>query len=265
MITMVPAGCNPDRGALGGPITLRARRLAALEASRSASSSPSQPVNTSSTMKHDTIPDHRGALALATTPQTPGQALTNCPTSDAPSSSTVVAARRDAPVYRPSHRGDISSALAASDTVESKAEALAEYEKEKYSQSSTRDSLLHTWQRLHYKWFGPSVPVFPVTVLTIAAVLSSLKKGGYRTPGNYISRIKSERSKYEPWHPWLEEEASAGIRSVCRGLGPAKQSLPYPLDRAAEEAHHRGSSGVGRTHWVREPCRHRLLLHVAGD
>ena len=154
------------------------------------------------------------------------------------SSSTGVAARRDAPVFRPSHRGDITSALAASDTAESKAEALAAYEREKFCQSSTRDSLLHTWQRLHWKWFGPAVPVFPVTIHTIAAVLSMLKKGGYRTPANYISRLKSEHCKYEPWHPWLEEEASAGIRSVCRGLGPAKQSLPYPLDRAAEGAHH---------------------------
>ena len=140
------------------------------------------------------------------------------------SSSTVDAARRDAPVFRPSHRGDITSALAASDTAESKAEALAAYEREKFCQSSTRDSLLHTWQRLHWKWFGPAVPVFPVTVHTIAAVLSMLKKGGYRTPANYISRLKSEHCKYEPWHPWLEEEASAGIRSVCRGLGPAKQA-----------------------------------------
>ena len=111
------------------------------------------------------------------------------------SSSTVVAARRDAPVFRPSHRGDITSALAASDTAESKAEALAAYEREKFCQSSTRDSLLHTWQRLHWKWFGPAVPVFPVTVHTIAAVLSMLKKGGYRTPAKYISRLKSEHCK----------------------------------------------------------------------
>ena len=33
-----------------------------------------------------------------------------------------------------------------------------------------------------------------------------------------------------PWTADLEAEAKAGLRSASRGLGPPKQSEPYPIE-----------------------------------
>ena len=51
---------------------------------------------------------------------------------------------------------------------------------------------------------------------------------------NYLSRAKREHIKTNGiWHQLLERVGADCIKSVTRGLGPGRQSAPYPLERAA--------------------------------
>ena len=70
--------------------------------------------------------------------------------------------------------------------------------------------------------------------MSIAAVLSQLKAGGYRSVGNYISRAKFEHQLTHPWNDQLENECRSGRRSAERGIGPGHQSEEFPLERLVE-------------------------------
>ena len=75
----------------------------------------------------------------------------------------------------------------------------------------------------------PSVQVLPLTTEKTAAVLASLKRGGYRTPGNYLSRAKDERVRHKyPWSDDLGAEGRSGCRSVMRGQAPFEAVSTFP-------------------------------------
>ena len=106
----------------------------------------------------------------------------------------VLAKRWDAPVVRKSSRGSLAKAL-ASGRPEAREETMSRYQRDKFTAAGhvARQALWNTWERLRVNWFGASLAVLPLTVDSIAAVLSQLKAGGYRSVGNYVSRAKFQR------------------------------------------------------------------------
>ena len=225
---VLPDGVDPASGTYS--MSLRASRLKAREArlkslagdaaSHATSSMPLAPLPSSSSIAASTSTSRFDKLGPGD-PHIKGESASQ--------SKRALADRADAPVIKKTVRGDINLALAAADDEHSKRLALAEYEKDKFSATSTRESLWHTWLRLFRRWHGEMACALPLTVTIIASTLAQLKAGGYRTPGNYMSRAKDEHIKQFPWTADLEAEANAGVRSASRGLGPPKQSEPYPI------------------------------------
>ena len=75
------------------------------------------------------------------------------------------------------------------------------------------------------KWFGPQVPVLPLTVEKIQGVAAQFKRGRYRSFSNYVQRMKDEHE--EQGHIWtrpLARTMKKCVRSCERGIGPARQS-----------------------------------------
>ena len=75
------------------------------------------------------------------------------------------------------------------------------------------------------KWFGPQVPVLPLTVEKIQGVAAQFKRGRYRSFSNYVQRMKDEHE--EQGHNWtrpLARTMKKCVRSCERGIGPARQS-----------------------------------------
>ena len=61
-----------------------------------------------------------------------------------------------------------------------------------------------------------------------------MKLAGYRSFGNYLSRAKIEHiNAGGTWNQLLERAGADCVKSVMRGLGPARQSAPYPLEQVA--------------------------------
>ena len=95
-----------------------------------------------------------------------------------------------------------------------------------------RDSWLRTWCKMHHAWFGPGADadVFPLTPVRIYAVAALFKAGRYRTMPNYMSRAKEEHiSLGYDWDEHLTLAATKAVASTQRGIGPARQSGPLPL------------------------------------
>ena len=81
--------------------------------------------------------------------------------------------------------------------------------------------------------------VFPLTVLKIQTVASLFKAGRYSSYRSYIGRARKEhlsliKSHGAGWEEDLEEEFRDSIRTVFRGIGPSKQSLPLPIHACSE-------------------------------
>jgi hypothetical protein len=113
---------------------------------------------------------------------------------------TEIARRKGAPVIRKSTRGSLGKAL-ASGRPENRYATMAKYVEDKYTSQGhiARQALWNTWRRPNTNWCDPAVSVLPLTALTIAAVLSPPKAGGYRSVGYYLSRAKHERQLSHPW------------------------------------------------------------------
>ena len=150
----------------------------------------------------------------------------------------MLAARKDAPRVAFSTRADPKLAAAATASDEAKAAALGEYEKDKFSATApgTRSSAFNTWKKYHAKWFGDQGPdVLPLTVESIAGVLSQLKAGRYRSPYKYTNVAKDMHiAAGYPWSDLLAREMRLGLRSALRGIGPAHQSAELPVERTVE-------------------------------
>ena len=85
----------------------------------------------------------------------------------------------------------MSRALASAATAAAREETLAELRADMYAASSQgpRDSTWATWCALAEAW---QVPPLPMSSDTILKVVGSLKKGGYRSAQQYVSRARLE-------------------------------------------------------------------------
>ena len=119
---------------------------------------------------------------------------------------------------------------------ETKEDLLLELDSDVHARSSvaSQQSLLATWTRLHVRWFGGNSPPFPTWPLAVRAIASQMKLAGYRSFGNYLSRAKREHiNTGGTWNQLLERVGADCVKSVMRGLGPGRQSAPYPLEQVA--------------------------------
>ena len=119
---------------------------------------------------------------------------------------------------------------------ESKEKLFVELASDVHARSSvaSQQSMLSTWTRLHARWFGSKSSPFPTCPLAVRAIASQMKLAGYRSFGNNLSRAKREHiNAGGTWNQLLERVGADCVKSVMRGLGPARQSAPYPLEQVA--------------------------------
>ena len=128
--------------------------------------------------------------------------------------SATSAGRWDVPA-RPTFKR--ASAEVAAAACEDKDRALRELERD-YLATTTRSSnasRLKLWGRLHEKWFGSHVLVFPLLPGGVKAVMACLKKGGYKDAHAYLSAARIASS----------EEPGLLVRNrcccCCRCIGKA--------------------------------------------
>jgi len=128
-----------------------------------------------------------------------------------------------------------------SDLIVNTEQAMMDYQKDKFSNSSwaTRKAWEKTWLEYHNKAITktPSLaqaPVFPVLPETLAMIAALMKLDGFRSFGNYLSWAKAEHIRQgHCWSQQLEQEAKQAGRSVNRGIGPARQSASFTLEQVA--------------------------------
>ena len=144
--------------------------------------------------------------------------------------------RRAAPTIAPPGRASIQDALVSAQSSENKQQALRELELGKTANSAklTRVSLWRTYQRLHVAWHGPGVPVLPLSARKIGNVAAMFKAGRYTSYPNYATIAKAEHVAAHEHHgvAWSDELTIAirdATRSVQRGLGSSKQSMPLDV------------------------------------
>ena len=150
---------------------------------------------------------------------------------DADASVVKKAARSDMQDVRNIRRASPKEAWDLSATSEGRDAMLSEFDRDIYSAGaqSVRDAQLNTWEAIHSRW-APDLPVLPLTWGKIRNVGAHMKRAGYRSWGNYASRIKD--SHVDAGHPWtlqLEVAMRRAKRSVLRGIGPAMQAISLCL------------------------------------
>ena len=75
---------------------------------------------------------------------------------------------------------------------------------------------------------------YPPTADTLLALSASLKKGAYRSAGNYLHSYKVEAERLgHGWDGQLQRLLKDCTRSCARGLGAPARAAPLPLDRLA--------------------------------
>ena len=149
--------------------------------------------------------------------------------------------RKDAPVLRVGVQARTGKAPKPSDLITDIDFAIAEYDKDKYSAGSVgvRRAVENTWRSYHVKAHrldpanvGPEV--FPVTVAGLKSIAALMKLDEYRSFGNYSSWAKGQHIEFGfDWSQQLAHELTQAGRSLSRGLGPARQSAAFSLDRLA--------------------------------
>ena len=182
-----------------------------------------------------------GRLAIAnsvtgSTASSSATSSTSGTSSSSSSSGLKIASRKDAPLTKEYTRGSLALALASA---EGKDSTIEEFEKKVYANSShsTRASHLKTWSICHEKWFGKTIPMIPLTVVSIQAVMAMLVKGGYRSADAYLSRAKDLHMENHDWSSQLARAQKRAGAAARRGRGPSHQAGEFPLDQAAPLAH----------------------------
>jgi len=159
------------------------------------------------------------------------------PRSDMPSSSSCAPSalpRADAPVLKPTSRGDKGAALATARCEDSRAQALENFMSLMVAPSAAgpQESLLRTWVSFHSAWFGSEVDVLPLTVEKLYAVRSMFRAGGYRSVEAYIARAKDwHLGNGHHWSEHLDRAARKAKRAATRGIGPSRQSAALDLPK----------------------------------
>ena len=144
--------------------------------------------------------------------------------------------RGDHPEVFAPGRADYTLAMDAASSEESRVIALNALQKDFYAASARapQQSLLSTWLKMHEAWFRGRAPPFPLSMVKLEAVSALMKAGGYSSFRNYLSAAKSYHIKAgNLWTPQLDKCARDCVRSVLRGLGPAKRSDPLEFEKAA--------------------------------
>ena len=149
-----------------------------------------------------------------------------------------VATRNSAPVVITSCRASATKAVEVCASNDTKIAAILSLERDKVANSAraSRETHWRTWCRMHVAWFGAAKPVLPLTTEKIKCLASMFKAGDYSSFENYASRAKSEHiSRFlehqVPWSLELSEEIRSAKRSVLRGVGGPRQSMPVDVDR----------------------------------
>ena len=143
--------------------------------------------------------------------------------------------------------GAAAKSLACAQDAHTKASALQNLELDLYVASSQapQQALLRTWAKFHNCWFFNTRDVYPISVDSLRAVAAMCKAGGYSSFKNYLYAAKGHHIRLG--HHWSQELDRAGkdaMRSVLRGLGPAKRSDPLNLHHALEVAKSWGHNAV---------------------
>ena len=125
--------------------------------------------------KHDV--DKNAGIQVKAKPPAPGRG------------NPALAHRRDAPQVNFSIRGDFQLALPSTSSPHDRAEALSEYQRDKYSTTggSVRAAAWSTWSKFHQHWHGVGCPVLPLTAAKVEGALTVFKRGRYMSIGNYLS------------------------------------------------------------------------------
>ena len=126
-------------------------------------------------------------------------------------------------------------ALQAAATSDSRQAALAELLQDTTAASARRSvqALWITWTTFHAAWFGQGTPTLPLTPTSVLSVAASFKAGRYKSFATYLSKAKEQH--ISAGHAWTDELALAARKattSVLRGVGTARQSTPFDLDKA---------------------------------
>ena len=94
-----------------------------------------------------------------------------------------------------------------------------------------RASCRRTWSTLHWRWFGASCPVIPLTPAKICAMAAQMKASGYRSFPNFLGAMKDVHIESHPWTDDLERCRKHCVASTQRGIGPARQCREMPIVR----------------------------------
>ena len=145
--------------------------------------------------------------------------------------------RSDQPVVSLAQSSSRTDALAAALSDTAREAALQSLDDDVYAKTSLgpQVALLKTWRKFHVSWFMQETPVFPITIRSLRAVSAMFKAGRYSSFKNYLYAAKGQHLKLgHQWTQALEKIAKDCIRSVMRGVGPAKRSLPVDADKVME-------------------------------
>ena len=153
-------------------------------------------------------------------------------------SDRFVTARASAPAVVEGGKASLQDALGSAANPATRQEARQQFELGKAANSSrsTNASLWRTWQRFHSEWFGATSAPLPLTPEKVSCIATMFKSGRYISFPNYAARAKAEHvSAYESHQTAWSEELTIAIRdatrSVQRGLGSSRQSMPIDIHR----------------------------------
>ena len=153
----------------------------------------------------------------------------------------MLATRRDTPtLYVPKRAAKSAVIETASNPV-----LLAEAKQRMFADIHSHNSLgplnsyANAWQTFHDAAFNtnlePNSPewtdMIPLTIDKIFTVASLFKVGQYKSYCNYLQAVKEIHLRDHEWSTRLAKAAKDSIRSVSRGLGPAKQAAAFDLNK----------------------------------
>ena len=176
-------------------------------------------------------------------PGTPaaGVGLGTLPTGSCPPSSPAPCTARPAlaPTVRPTARAS-SGAPSVALTESDRARIMETFMSDMRARSSIgpHASWLRTWVRLHERWWGQSVPPWPLSPDNIFVVAALMKDAGYRSFPNYVSAAKDTHIQMGyPWSHQLKLAVTRATASTQRGIGAAHQCQELPLAEALSVIH----------------------------
>ena len=150
-----------------------------------------------------------------------------------------------APVRRKYTRGSVS----ALDGPRSDARAIDALRNSKFAKSSLRTFhvRLSWWtNRCKARLLQP----LPLNAAKVELAAALLRAGGYRTGPQYLSVMKRAHvAAGHPWTPQLSLAQADGARAIVRGMGPAKQAAPIPIEYLANPANRGTVDRARRSYW----------------